>query len=100
MSIEKPIYSSVLIPLILCIFLQISFAQDTPSVYPLTLGYQGYLVDEGQQPFDGERTVTFKLYDSPWPRKHEWQEEIESVRVFKWNFTRQSRTKDTTIGLT
>ena len=84
--IEKPIYLSGLIPLILCIFFQISFAQDAPSYYPLTLGYQGYLVDAGQQSFDRERTVTFKFYDSPTAGSVVWQEEIESVQVLNGNF--------------
>ena len=60
---------------------------ENESVHPLTLGYQGYLVDEGQGVFNGERVITFKLYDAANNGTVIWEEVIEAVSVTNGYFT-------------
>ena len=85
----KRISTQLKVCLVLCLFFlflsQPVWAQEpepeNESVHPLTLGYQGYLVDEGQEVFNGERGITFKLYDAANNGNVIWEEVVEAVSV-------------------
>ena len=59
---------------------------------PLTLGYQGYVTNLDRTMVNGERDVTFRMYDTHSPRAASmWEETLESVLVSEGLFSGEPR---------
>ena len=54
---------------------------------PLTLGYQGYLTDQADQPITGSYPMTFRLYNAASGGALVWEERHGSVDVVEGSFT-------------
>ena len=53
---------------------------------PLTLGYQGYVSNLDRTVVNGERNVTFRMYDALTEGNLVWEETLESVLVSEGYF--------------
>lgn len=65
------------------LFCGAAMAQDVP----ITLVYQGTLTDLADAAIDGERAVTFRIYDSPDGGQARWSERHPAVDVVGGRFT-------------
>jgi hypothetical protein len=61
----------------------VSFAQDNP----VTLGYQGYITDQADQPQTGSYMMTFRLYQSAQGGEMVWEETHGSINIIEGVFT-------------
>ena len=76
--------ASLLLAFNLC-FSTIGYTQESEPE-PLTLGYQGYLTNIDRTLVNGERDVTFRMYDTLTDGSLVWEETLESVLVSEGYF--------------
>ena len=62
-----------------------TFAQNT-APEPLSLGYQGYLTNLDRTVIDGERQITFRIYNHLTEGSLIWEESLESVEIREGHF--------------
>jgi len=62
-------------------FLLICMPISSYAGVPMTINYQGYLTDSSGNPVDGNRNMTFKIYDAASGGNIEWTEVHSSVTV-------------------
>ena len=71
--------------LAMCLMCSTAFAQSGEPE-PLTLGYQGYITNLDRTMVNGERDVTFRMYDALTEGNVVWEETLESILVSEGYF--------------